>query len=221
MESNDNAISAFALAQSQLGAAFKNAKNPFLKNKYADLTAIQNAVFPVFHQNGFAILQIPGKDELGAYVETSFMHISGKSFMGRVYLEYKAGDMQSLGGAITYARRYGLASLSGVPVEDDGNAATGRDRIKTTPPPPPPPPVDAQKLHWHDVAALVPPSRKDTPVGRGIKLMKFIESADAEKLNGMQKNALELIDEVRDVEPDFARKIVTAWENKQIELGIK
>jgi len=105
MESNDNAISAFALAQSQLGAAFKNAKNPFLKNKYADLTAIQNAVFSVFNENGFAILQIPGKDELGAYLETSFMHVSGESFMGRVYLEYKAGDMQSLGGAITYAGR--------------------------------------------------------------------------------------------------------------------
>ena len=221
MESNDNAISAFALAQSQLGAAIKNEDNKFFKNKYADLTAIQNAVFPVFHQNGFAILQIPGKDEHGDYLETAFIHVSGTRFCGRVYLEYKSGDMQSKGGAITYARRYGLSAISGVPVEDDdGNAATGRDKIKTTPPPPPPP-VDAQKLHWHDVAALVPPSRKDTPVGRGIKLMKFIESADAEKLNGMQKNALALIDEVRDVEPDFARKIVTAWENKQIELGIK
>ena len=47
MESNDNAISAFALAQSQLGAAIKNEDNKFFKNKYADLTAIQNAVFPV------------------------------------------------------------------------------------------------------------------------------------------------------------------------------
>ena len=111
-ENNHPANLAFSLAQVSMGSALKNAKNPFLKNKYADLTAIQNAVYPAFHANGFAIMQLPNQDEFGEYVETVFTHVSGPSFSGRVYLAYKSGDMQSKGGAITYARRYGLAAVS-------------------------------------------------------------------------------------------------------------
>ena len=192
-------LSAFALAQAQMGSAFKNAKNPFLKNKYADLTAIQNAVYPAFHANGFVIMQSPGKDEFGPFVETIFAHISGDRYSGRIYLEYKAGDMQSLGGAITYARRYGLASLSGVPVEDDdGNAATGRDRPKPAPAP-----------------SVLPA----TPIQRGVRLMRFIEKADFDGMEKIKTEAQQLIEEVRGVDQEFAARIEISWDNRKLELG--
>jgi hypothetical protein len=194
----NEAIQAFMLSQSQLGAAIKNAKNPFLKNNYADLNAIQQAVLPVFHANGFAIMQLPMKDDLGDYVETIFAHVSGEKFTCKVYLHYKKDDMQSYGGAITYARRYGLSSMSGVPVEDDdGNLATGKknQNVKS-------------------------PTQHETAVERGIKLMKFIETANADKFNGMFDKASKLISEIRVTDADFSQKIATAWENKQIELGI-
>lgn len=193
-------LSAFALAQAQMGSAFKNAKNPFLKNKYADLTAIQNAVYPAFHANGFVIMQSPGKDEFGPFVETIFAHISGDRYSGRIYLEYKAGDMQSLGGAITYARRYGLASLSGVPVEDDdGNSATGRDKLN--------PPQKA------------PAKATATPVQRGVRLMRFIEKADFDGMEKIKTEAQQLIEEVREVDQEFAARIEISWDNRKIELG--
>ena len=193
-----NSLTAFAVAQAQMGSAFKNAKNPFLKNKYADLTAIQNAVYPAFHANGFAIMQSPGKDEFGPFVETIFAHVSGDKYSGKVYLEYKANDMQSLGGAITYARRYGLASISGVPIEDDdGNMANGRTA-----------PV-AQKS-----------KPVETPEQRGIKLMKFIETATADNFDAMFDKAFNLIKEIAETDKEFSNKISTAWENKSIELGV-
>ena len=192
------AIKAFAKAQAEMGAAFKNSKNPFLKNKYADLTAIQNAVYPPFHANGFIIQQCPDRDEHGTYVETIITHEQGGAFDCKVYLEYKANDMQSMGGAITYARRYGLSALTGVPIEDDdGNMANGRTA-----------PV-AQK------SKLV-----ETPEQRGIKLMKFIETATADNFDAMFDKAFNLIKEIAETDKEFSDKISTAWENKSIELGI-
>lgn len=202
-------LTAFAAAQAQMGSAFKNAKNPFLKNKYADLTAIQNAVYPAFHANGFAILQLPGKDEFGAFVETQFTHISGDEFSGKVYLEYKANDMQSLGGAITYARRYGLASISGVPIEDDdGNAATGRDKPKVT--------------QAASQEAPSPASNSVSPIHRGVRLMKFLDSYEVteEKLRKIEDDADEVIRLIKLEDPEFARKIEFTLGNKKTELGI-
>jgi hypothetical protein len=204
-----SSITAFATAQAEMGTAFKNAKNPFLKNKYADLTTIQNAVYPAFHANGFAILQVSGKDEFGAFVETQFIHISGDEFSGKVYLEYKANDMQSLGGAITYARRYGLASISGVPIEDDdGNAATGRDKPKATQAAP------------QEVSN--PPSNPVSPVHRGVRLIKFLDSFEVteEKLRKIADDADEVVRLVKLEDPEFAQKIEFALENKKSELGI-
>lgn len=202
-----NALVAFAKAQAEMGAAFKNSKNPFLKNKYADLTAIQNAVYPPFHANGFIIQQCPDRDELGTYVETILRHTSGGSFACKVYLEYKANDMQSMGGAITYARRYGLSALTGVPIEDDdGNMANGRTA-----------PVSHKSLHRIDTPKK---DRNDTPEQRGIKLMKFIETATADNFDAMFDKAFNLIKEIAETDKEFSDKISTAWENKSIELGM-
>jgi hypothetical protein len=199
-------LTAFAAAQAQMGSAFKNAKNPFLKNKYADLTAIQNAVYPAFHANGFAIMQSPGKDEFGPFVETTFAHISGDKYSGKVYLEYKANDMQSLGGAITYARRYGLASISGVPIEDDdGNAATGRAAPKQP-----------------ENAAPALPAEKPSPIHRGVRLMKFLDGYEVteQKLTATLKEADEVIGLIKLEDPEFAGRIQTKLEYKQSELGM-
>ena len=52
-------------------------------------------------------------------------------------------DMQALGSAITYARRYALVSMLGLEQDDDdGNKAC-------TPPPPPPPPPQTLKQYLY------------------------------------------------------------------------
>ena len=119
-------VKAFIAAQGDLGAALKTAKNPFLKNDYAPLDQVQDAVIPVFGKHGFAVIQLGGSDDCGQYIDTRLDHESGSGYCCRIYLQFKAGDMQSLGSAITYARRYGLSQLAGVisgDKDDDGEAS--------------------------------------------------------------------------------------------------
>ena len=69
-----DAIKALAKAQTEMGKAIKNAKNPHLKSNYADLGSVMEACFDALHANGFAIMQPCGADERGLYVETVLAH---------------------------------------------------------------------------------------------------------------------------------------------------
>jgi len=129
-----DAIKALVAAQKAMGAVIKNANNPHLKSKYADLGSVLDACQAAFHSNGFAILQPPGKDEHGQYVETVLAHESGERFASRVYLVIGKNDMQGVGSAITYARRYGLLSMAGLAPEDDDGEATKAPKREAPPP---------------------------------------------------------------------------------------
>jgi hypothetical protein len=119
-----DAIKDLIKAQKQTAPLVKNAVNPHFRNKYADLGAVLEASLDAFHANNFAMIQHNGADEHGQYVATSLVHTSGERFESKVYLVLSKNDMQGLGSAITYARRYGLLSLAGLAAEDDdGNAA--------------------------------------------------------------------------------------------------
>ena len=121
--SEQNAIKALVAAQSSMDAVRKNANNPHFKSKYADLGAVIDATFPALHANGFAVFQPAGSDDFGPYVDTILAHESGHQFTSRVHLKIGKQDMQGVGSAHTYARRYGLMAMCGVaPEDDDGNA---------------------------------------------------------------------------------------------------
>ncbi len=118
------AYAALAKAQTEMGKALKTAVNPHLRSKYADLGAVMEACFDALHNNGFAIFQPCGSDDRGQYVATILAHESGDVLESRVHLIIGKNDMQGLGSAITYARRYGLLGMAGIaPEDDDGEAA--------------------------------------------------------------------------------------------------
>ena len=128
-----DAIKALAKAQTEMGKAIKNAKNPHLKSNYADLGSVMEACFDALHANGFAIMQPCGADERGQYVETVLAHASGDTFTSRVHLVVSKNDMQGVGSAITYARRYGLLGMAGLaPEDDDGEATKAAPRQQAT-----------------------------------------------------------------------------------------
>ena len=119
-----DAIKALVKAQKEMGAVIKNTTNPHLKSKYADLGAVLDACQSALHGNGFAIMQPSGKDEFGQFVDTILAHESGEKLSSRVYLVIGKQDMQGVGSAITYARRYGLLGMTGLAPEDDDGEAT-------------------------------------------------------------------------------------------------
>lgn len=122
---------ALSKAQSAMGAAKKDSTNPHFKSRYADLASIWEACREPLTKNGLAVVQLPGKDEAGYYVETVLTHGSGEFIAAKLHIVPTKDDPQGLGSAITYARRYGLAAVAGIaPDDDDGEAAMGRTDVR-------------------------------------------------------------------------------------------
>lgn len=198
-----DAIKAFIKAQSEMGVALKNATNPFLKNNYADLQSVQDAVFPTFHAHGFAIIQCCNADEYGFYVRTEILHETGEHFCSKVYLEYKKGDMQSLGGAITYARRYGLLSLTGIAVaDDDGNTAVGMGRMKVK----------------QDVKEKRLTKQQQEMINRAEKLETFLTDATADQMIQFGPEVHNLISNIKGFNSIRASELELAYNNREAEI---
>ena len=124
-ESIANLAAAMAAAQGEMGAAIKGASNPFFKSKYADLGAVIQAVKEPFAAHGLSYVQFPISGEQSVGVTTRLMHSSGEWLEQSFFIPLGKMDAQAAGSAITYARRYALQAIAGIPSEDDdGNAAT-------------------------------------------------------------------------------------------------
>jgi hypothetical protein len=116
-------------AQSNIGAAAKEAKNPFFKSAYADLGSVMEAVKGPLLEQGISVLQPVGHTQDGlTYVETILLHESGEFIGDKMIVTCaKEKDPQAQGSAISYARRYSLQSMLFVPAQDDdGEGATSR-----------------------------------------------------------------------------------------------
>jgi len=118
-ESINELASALCAAQSQMGGAVKDSANPFFKSSYADLTSVIKAIKQPFADNGLSYTQFPVNDENGVGVSTRLMHISGQWLEMDYTLPTVKKDPQAAGSAITYARRYALQSIAGIPTADD------------------------------------------------------------------------------------------------------
>lgn len=112
---------ALSKVQSALRPAKENSKNPFFKSSYADLGSVWDSVRKLLADNELAIIQMP-VDMNG--VTTVLSHSSGEWVSSTCYIPTKE-DAHGVGSAISYARRYALASFVGVVTgdDDDGNMA--------------------------------------------------------------------------------------------------
>lgn len=119
---------ALAQAQAAMASVIKGGVNPHFKMRYAELSDVMEAVLPALNAAGICLYQPIGSDEQGRYVDTVLAHSSGETLEMRMHLILGKSDMQSLGSAITYARRYSLLAMTGVApaTDDDGEAAVAR-----------------------------------------------------------------------------------------------
>jgi hypothetical protein len=133
-ESIGKIAAALVKAQSVMGNAIKDAKNPFFKSSYANLNAVREAVLPAMNANGISVLQPIIQNDGKSFVETVLLHESGEfiSSLTEVIVS-KLNDAQQQGSGISYARRYGLQSLANIGSDDDdGETAVGRGTSKNT-----------------------------------------------------------------------------------------
>jgi len=119
---------ALALAQAEMPDVKKNAQNPFLKNKYADLGAVIETSRPVLAKNGLSISQFPTSEGEKIGVTSILMHTSGEYIEDAIYISTSDSKglsvAQSAGVVISYLRRYGWASILGMYADEDTDGAT-------------------------------------------------------------------------------------------------
>lgn len=109
-----------ASAQPKIGIAIKNAVNPHLKNRYADLGAVWDACSDALKSCGLAVVQMPQPSDDGKlHLETILIHKSGQWISGEAVVPIAKQDAQGYGATLTYARRYGLAAMLGITQDDD------------------------------------------------------------------------------------------------------
>jgi len=157
-------------AQSKIKHAIKDAKNPHFKNNYATLESVIDASKDALTENGIIVLQSPSSDVL----TTRLQHSSGEYFESELKLLLSKNDMQGLGSAITYARRYALASMLNIAqADDDGQQAV----VKNTS-------VDIKKDEYVPVKKTLEQKVKDISENKdlGDYVVKFGKKLAGQKL---------------------------------------
>jgi hypothetical protein len=119
---------ALAKAQGELRHAQKDRENTHFKSRYADLASVIDAVREPLSKNGLSYTQLPSSSPDGVVLTTILLHTSGEWVTSHLTVPLTKRDAQGVGSALTYARRYALASMVGIAQEDDdGNAASKRN----------------------------------------------------------------------------------------------
>jgi hypothetical protein len=114
---------ALSIAQGKIKGAKADSDNPFFKSKYADLESVWAAIRIPLSDNGLAVIQCVDDNKL----VTILSHSSGQFVQSSYPLTPKDQSPQSIGSAVSYARRYSLAAMTGVyQVDDDAEAAQAR-----------------------------------------------------------------------------------------------
>lgn len=127
-EQIDKLAAALAKAESEIEGAKKSGKNPFFKSEYAGLEDVWHACRDQLTKNGIAISQLPTLIDDKFVLVTMLMHSSGQWLKSIFPINPIKHDPQSLGSAITYARRYSLKGMVSMPdLDDDAEHAMARD----------------------------------------------------------------------------------------------
>ncbi len=134
-ENINELATALCEAQAEMRGAVKDSRNPFFKSKYADLVSVMKAIKDSFQRHGLSFTQFPHIEHKKGYVfvkdqakevdmlhvgvTTTLMHTSGQYQQHSFALPLSKQDPQAAGAAITYAKRYALQGVAGIPSEDD------------------------------------------------------------------------------------------------------
>ena len=123
-ESIKNLAQALIVFHLKVDTIKKDAKNPFFKSTYASLTNILDAINEPLIESGLAVSQFPtGADGL----TTILVHAESGEWIQSTYeMRPVKDDPQGRGSCITYQRRYALASVLSLNIDedDDGNKAS-------------------------------------------------------------------------------------------------
>ena len=115
--------------KNEIGTVQKDGKNPFFNSQYLTLAGLLGAIGTKLSDNGLILYQQIITLNEAPHLVTTIKHINSES-------DYRlesnspligATDMQKMASAITYARRYSIATMLGIiEADDDGEKSMGR-----------------------------------------------------------------------------------------------
>jgi hypothetical protein len=152
-----NIYERLAMVRGMVSGVKKTAKNPFFKSSYADLNGVMDSLAPALVECNLIYVQYANRHDGVDVLTTELVNISkpDEKIISHTHLVIPSADMQKLGGAITYARRYSLISMFGLEaIDDDGNVASGKEK-----------PLTATQLHNHRITnakALLDKAKKES-----------------------------------------------------------
>jgi hypothetical protein len=102
--------------------------------RYASLDQLIETVKPILKAHGLVVIQPPesGNGDV-VQVSTVILHESGQWIEGCMSIPATQQTPQQFGSAMTYARRYSLAAMLNLGVEDDDGAAASKKPRQTAP----------------------------------------------------------------------------------------
>lgn len=128
-----NLTKAMVAARAKFPVIKKETNNPHWNKKYADLETIISSITPALMENGLMIFQFPQVVDREVFITTILSHTSGE------WIEFTTNgpagqgtrfDIQTVGSAETYLRRYSIQSLLLLAAEDDDGNAVSKSEPK-------------------------------------------------------------------------------------------
>lgn len=116
---------AMVKVQGSVKGAFKDGENPHFHSSFASLGSVWDACRESLQKNGVAVIQGGITIDGVPNILCTLVHTSGQWIRGVLPIVLDANP-QKVGSAVTYYRRYLLASMVGVvTTDDDGEQAAG------------------------------------------------------------------------------------------------
>jgi hypothetical protein len=124
---------ALALCQGEMSFASKDSLNPHFKSRYADLSAVWDAIREPLSKHGLSVTQIVDIADGKPILISMLMHASGQWIKSVIPVINANNTSQGQGSGLTYARRYALAALVGcVQDDDDGQESMPKNNVNKT-----------------------------------------------------------------------------------------
>ena len=115
-------------AKGEIPVIKKDAINPFFKAGYATLSIIIEVVEPILRKHGLFITHAMD----GNTLETTIWD-GDKALITSKFTLPANGDIQKIGSAITYAKRYNIVALLNLNIEDDDDGNSVKPQPKPEP----------------------------------------------------------------------------------------
>ena len=127
-----------AAAQKEMKQPVFDCENPHFRSKYASLASVMDSVLPALINHGLFLSQGITANDAGIAIVTAVYDGETRADLAFYPIDTTGMTAQQIGSAITYAKRYSLASAFArvADTDDDGNTASEPVKRKAKQPAP-------------------------------------------------------------------------------------